>query len=60
MSFEANNDGTPFGFAKGEGFDEGSTEPGNWIVAKYRENYEPLFNELKIGAGKVTGKFIIS
>ncbi|XP_046918998.1 EH domain-containing protein 1 [Dermatophagoides farinae] len=54
MSFEANNDGTPFGFAKGEGFDEGSTEPGNWIVAKYRENYEPLFNELKIGAGKVT------
>ncbi|XP_075678323.1 EH domain-containing protein 3-like [Dermatophagoides pteronyssinus] len=54
MIFEANNEGTPFGFAKGEGFDEGSTEPSNWIVVKYLENYQTLFNELKTQDGKVT------
>lgn len=58
MIFEANNEGTPFGFAKGEGFDEGSTEPSNWIVVKYLENYQTLFNELKTQDGKVTGKFV--
>lgn len=48
---------SPFGFEKGEGFDEGSLEEREcWIVARHAQLYEPLFEELKGNNGKVTGK----
>ncbi|UXI16889.1 AP-2 complex subunit sigma-like [Sarcoptes scabiei] len=53
-TFQITDQEDPFRFARDEGFDEGSLDPNDWIVAKHRHIYDPIFESLKDGEFKVT------
>lgn len=44
-----------FQFGRGEGFDERALD-NEWIVSKYKDNYEKIFDDLKDKTNKVSGK----
>ncbi|XP_067013703.2 EH domain-containing protein 1 isoform X2 [Anabrus simplex] len=44
---------SPFGYGRGEGVDEGSGEM-EWIVDKYRDKYDAIFERLSAVSGKVS------
>lgn len=47
--------GTPFGYKRGEGINEGHGEP-EWIVNKYRSKYDDTFERLGPLNGKISGE----
>ncbi|KRT79319.1 HLH domain-containing protein [Oryctes borbonicus] len=45
---------SPFGYKRGEGINAGFGEP-EWIVSKYKQQYDNIFESLRPIDGKVTG-----